>query len=368
MKPRDRVLRALAHESTDRPPFESSFVPEFAARLRADLGLPDDVRHDPHCGRWNGYDVEILTGQDMLTGCVGWVDNYYLEETPYTDEWGIEWRIKNYETPFGPGHYTEMARHPLADATLENGGLTAYQPPDPHRPELYDNLHRLMAEYHDDYYICGRLHCTIFETAWALRGFQRTLLDLAMEPELTDALMEIPFRYHAAVATHMAEVGVDMIWLGDDFGGQKNMLIAPSTWRTFFKERMARLIADARAIKPDITFAFHSDGAYWQIVPDLIEIGIDALNPIQPDSMDPARLKREFGDNLTFFGAIDVQKTLPFGTPESVAAEYRERAETLGVGGGWICAPTHHVQQDTPLENWWALVEAATGQPAARRR
>jgi uroporphyrinogen-III decarboxylase len=185
---------------------------------------------------------------------------------------------------------------------------------------------------------------------------------------LTDALLEIPYRYHAAVAVHMAEVGVDMIWLGDDFGGQKNMLISPATWRTFFKQRMATLIAAVRAVKPDICFAFHSDGAYWQIVPDLIEIGVDVLNPIQPDSMDPARLKREYGDRLSFFGAVDVQKTLPFGTPASVAAEVHERAATLGTDGGWICAPTHHVQQDTPMENWWALVGAVTGEPAPSPR
>lgn len=364
MKPRDRVLSALAHEAPDRPPFQASFTPEFATRLRAALGLPTNIRHDPHSGRWNGYELEILSGHDALCGCVGWVDNYYLEDAPYTDEWGIDWGIKHYATPFGPGAYTEMKRHPLAEATLENGQIAAYRAPDPHRPEIYDNLRRLVAEYAGDYYIISRLNCTIFETAWALRGFQRTLLDLAMEPELTDELLEIPYRYHSACGVHMAEAGVDMIWLGDDFGGQKNMLISPTTWRTFFKARMAQLIADARAVNPNLVFAFHSDGAYWQIVPDLIEIGVDVLNPIQPESMDPVRLKREYGDRLSFFGAIDVQKTLPFGTPASVAAEFHERAATLGAGGGWICAPTHHVQQDTPLENWLALVAAVTGRPA----
>ncbi len=361
MRPRDRLLAALAPEEPDRPPFLASFTPEFALRLRADLGLPTNIRHDPHCGRWNGYEVELATGQDALCGCVGWVDNYYLADEPYTDDWGIEWGIKEYETPFGRGAYTEMKRHPLATATPENGELERYRAPDPHRPELYDNLRRLKAEYGDEHYIIARLNCTIFETAWALRGFQRTLLDLRLDPEFTHALLDIPYRYHRAVGQQMAEIGVDMIWLGDDFGSQKNMLIAPETWREFFKERMAELIAHVRAVDPNLVFAFHSDGAYWQIVPDLIEIGVSVLNPIQPESMDPERLKREYGDRLSFFGAIDVQKTLPFGSPGDVRAEYAARAATLGTGGGWLCAPTHHVQQDTPLENWWALVEACTG-------
>jgi uroporphyrinogen decarboxylase len=354
MKPRDRVEMALAHETPDRAPFQATFVPEFAARLRADLGLPPIPLHDPHNGRWNGYALELATAQDALQCSLGWSTNYYLDTQPYTDEWGVVWATKTYTTPWGPGFFTEMKGHPLADADA----LAAYQPPDPMRPELYTNLERLLVEHKSEHYIIGRLHCTIFETAWALRGFQQMLLDFLMEPELTHAILEIPWRYHKEVACGMAARGVDMIWLGDDMGSQKNMLISPATWRTFFKERMAALIADVRAVRPDITIAYHSDGSIYPIIPDLIEIGVDVLNPIQPDSMDPARLKQEYGDRLTFFGAIDVQNTLPFGTAAQVRAEVKERNATLGAGGGWICAPTHHVQADTPLENFWALVHA----------
>ena len=354
MKPRERVEVALAHEAPDRPPFQATFVPEFAARLRADLGLAPIDLHDPHNGRWNGYDLEMATGQDALQCSVGWVTNYYLDTKPYTDEWGVVWATKNYATPWGPGFFTEMKGHPLADA----GALATYQPPDPDRPELYVNLERMLAEYGADYYMIGRLHCTIFETGWALRGFQQMLLDFLMEPELTQEILEIPYLYHKAVACQMAARGVDMIWLGDDVGSQRNMLISPATWRTFFKQRMATLIAEVRAIRPDITIAYHSDGSIYPIIPDLIEIGVDVLNPIQPDSMDPARLKSEYGDRLRFFGAIDVQNTLPFGTPADVRSEVAARRATIGAGGGWICAPTHHVQADTPLENFWAMVDA----------
>ena len=143
MKPRERVEMALAHEAPDRPPFQATFVPEFAARLRTELGLPPHGIHDPHNGRWNGYDLELATQQDALQCSVGWVTNYYLDTKPYTDEWGVEWATKTYATPWGPGFFTEMKRHPLADA----GALATYRPPDPHRAELYAHLERLIAAH-----------------------------------------------------------------------------------------------------------------------------------------------------------------------------------------------------------------------------
>jgi uroporphyrinogen-III decarboxylase len=138
------------------------------------------------------------------------------------------------------------------------------------------------------------------------------------------------------------------------------MLISPNHWRHFLKPRVATFIADLKAINPAVKVAYHSDGNILPIIPELIEIGLDILNPIQPASMDPAHLKREFGDKLCFWGSIDEQHTLPFGTPDSVRAEVLERLDTIGSGGGLIIGPTHHVQLDTPLENFWAMVHAIT--------
>jgi uroporphyrinogen-III decarboxylase len=119
---------------------------------------------------------------------------------------------------------------------------------------------------------------------------------------------------------------------------------------------MAEFISSLKALNPDLKVAYHSDGCIYPIIPDLIEIGLDILNPIQPQSMDPEKLKREYGENLCFWGSIDIQHTLPFGTPEDVRREVKDRLETLGKGGGLIIGPTHHVQLDTPMENFWALV------------
>lgn len=138
------------------------------------------------------------------------------------------------------------------------------------------------------------------------------------------------------------------------------MMISPRMWRKYFKPRMANFISELRKINPDIKIAYHSDGNVEPIIPELIEIGIDVLNPIQPASMDPAKIKSEYGDKLCFWGTIDEQKTLPFGTPEDVAKEVSQRLETVGFDGGLILAPTHHVQLDTPLENFWAMVNTIT--------
>jgi uroporphyrinogen-III decarboxylase len=165
------------------------------------------------------------------------------------------------------------------------------------------------------------------------------------------------------VAKKMAEMGVDMVWLGDDMGGQDNMLMSPETWRQFFKERMATIIAEIKNINPNIKVAYHTDGNNYPIIPELIEIGLDVLNPIQAECMDPKQLKKDFGNNICFFGAIDVQSTLPFGTPATVEAEVLERMRTIGKGGGWLCAPTHHIQLDTPMENFWALVNTTKNTP-----
>jgi uroporphyrinogen-III decarboxylase len=124
---------------------------------------------------------------------------------------------------------------------------------------------------------------------------------------------------------------------------------------------MAHIIERLKVINPGVKVAYHTDGCVYAIIPELIEIGLDVLNPIQPAAMDPSRLKREYGKELCFWGSIDEQYTLPFGTPDQVRQEVLSRIDTLGVGGGLILAPTHHLQLDTPLANFWAMVEAVTG-------
>jgi uroporphyrinogen decarboxylase len=361
MNHRERVSAALRHEEPDRCPMQVSFTPEFAERLRANLAR-DATRlnlsragHNPH-GGGNTHALERALGEDMLLTSVGWANSYYQGEGEYTDEWGVTWRASPYETPFGTGHYTEMVRHPLAD----DDALSRYHAPDPQRPELYQDAQRTLEQFAADYWIVGVTVTTIWETAWALRGYERLLSDLLLNPNLAEAILELPYQYHLTAAKRLVELGVDMIWIGDDVGSQRAMLMSPRHWRKFLKPRLATFINALKTINPQVKIAYHSDGNIAPIIPELIEIGLDVLNPVQPNCMDLAELKRLYGDHLCFWGAIDEQQTLPFGTPADVRREVLTRLRTIGQGGGLILGPTHHVQLDTPMENFWAMIEAIT--------
>ena len=364
MKHRERVLMALNHEEADRCPWQASFTPEFVARLKTHLGLKDSEFHNPH-GGGNTYVLERMLDQDMLLTSVGWANSYYATETysrngeTYTDEWGITFKNTRYDTKFGRGYYTEMGGHPLADERA----IETYQPPDPDRPELYTEANRVITEYKGEYWIVGVTVTTVFETAWALRGYEQMLMDFALNPDLIERIFDIPFKYHLTAAKKLVQMGVDMIWIGDDVGGQTSMVVSPATWRRFFRPRMATFISTLKNINPNVKIAYHSDGFIYPIISDLIEIGLDVLNPIQPQSMDPDKLKKEFGDRLCFWGSIDEQHTLPFGAPADVQSEVLKRLRTLGKNGGLILGPTHHVQLDTPLENFWALANTVTKTP-----
>jgi uroporphyrinogen decarboxylase len=158
---------------------------------------------------------------------------------------------------------------------------------------------------------------------------------------------------------HLVETGVDIIYLGDDFGSQSSMLISPEMFREFFKPRYAKLYARFREINPAVRIAHHSCGYILPIIDDFVELGLDVLNPIQPLAMDPSEIKKRFGKRLTLWGTVDEQRVLPFGTAEEVASEVKLRLRTVAPGGGFILAPAHNVQADTPLANILALYETA---------
>jgi uroporphyrinogen decarboxylase len=339
-----------------------SFTPEFAARIEADLKLKDLGFHNPH-GGGNAYELERGLDEDMLLTSVGWVNGYYQngyqDVESYPDEWGVTWKTVGYQTRFGKGKYTEPFGHPLAD----NEKLEVYSAPDPNRPTLYAEAKRVIQDYKGEYWIVGVTPTTIFETAWALRGYEQLLVDMAIDSDRANRVLDFPYHYHTTVTQHLVRLGVDMIWLGDDVGGQDSMLMSPKMWRKYLKPRMAELIASLRSINPQIKIAYHTDGVVYQIIPELIEIGIDVLNPIQPMAMDPEKLKETYSDRLCFWGSIDIQQTMPFGTPLDVKKEVITRLKTIGRCGGLLIGPTHNLQLDTPLENFWALVNTIQQTP-----
>lgn len=366
MRHRDRVEMALNHEAPDRCPMQISFTPEFQERLQRQFEQ-NPQKFPVLCNKNDPFHLELALDQDMLLTFSGRLSSEYeerhqrLPDGTTVDEWGIIRKDIFYETRFGSGSYQEMVGFPLADEQA----IFAYKPPDPNNPALYLEAEKLIREYSREYWIVGCAVTTIFETAWALRGYENILMDFLINPDFVEQLLNIPFQYNLTVAKNLTRMGADMIWLGDDVGAQNDMLISPELWRKFLKPKMAEIISSVKTINPGVKVAYHSDGYIIPIIPDLIEIGLDVLNPIQPQSMNPARIKKEFGDNLSFWGSIDEQQTLPFGTVDDVRTEITTLLKTIGKDGGLILAPTHNVQLDTPMENFWVMVDTIRNTPYA---
>jgi uroporphyrinogen decarboxylase len=255
--------------------------------------------------------------------------------------------------------YMELVRHPLAGVeTVQD--IAAYRFPDPLAEGRYDDAAALIKRYQGEYFIWGDIEGCLFAPARHLVGMEKLLRDMATGEAYVEALLDRCLEFIIAVGTRLAALGVDGLWGGDDFGGQTGLLISPKMWRRLFKERYRQLHAALKAVNPDLVLAQHSCGAVAPILDDWIETGLEVFNPVQPNvpGHAPEELKRRFGQRLAFWGGVDQQRLLPFGAPAEIAAEVRQLIETLGVGGGYLIAPAHIIQADTPLENVEAFIAA----------
>jgi uroporphyrinogen decarboxylase len=343
MTHRERVLTALNHEEPDRVPVYVEYTPEAKARMLAHVRKSSAAPGDA--------DLDSLLDHDLRSFQIGPVTGYHLRDEPeYEDEWGIGW--KWVQNAVG-SRYTEIAVHPLADIT----DPAAIKVPDFRREERYAKCIELVRNHGRDCCIIGSIVCTLFELSWYLRGLTRVLQDMCLNKDFLHAYLDKLLDWAMQAGARLVEAGVDIIYLGDDFGSQASMLISPGMFREFFKPRYARLYARFKEINPAIRIAHHSCGYILPLIDDFVEIGLDVLNPVQPLAMDPSAIKQRFGKRLTLWGTVDEQRVLPFGTVEEVAEEVKLRLRTIAPGGGFILAPAHNVQADTPLANILAVYE-----------
>ncbi|MBN1315066.1 MAG: hypothetical protein JXA42_06345 [Anaerolineales bacterium] len=352
MTPRQRVLTALNRQEPDRVPFEL-FLGLTPALLDVFVARTGELDPDAY---WN-VPVRSVSFRTPPTFEL-WrrYADYYPPELPAGA------RI----TPFGVALVHGSVEHfvhqiyPLMNATRLEEFLD-YPLPDPQEPARHAHLKKAVKDLHDqELAVQGELYVTIFETAWSIRGFEETLADLILHPDMIGALFDRLTAMRVIQARQMARAGVDVLRLGDDVACQRGMLMSPKMWRRWLKPRMATIIQAARDVKPDIHIFYHSDGDCRAIIPDLIEIGVTVLNPVQPECMDPAALKIEYGDRLAFWGTIGTQTTMPFGTPDEIRAVVNERIETVGKGGGLVISPTHTLEPDVPWENIVALIDSVS--------
>lgn len=370
MTSRERVKIALDHREPDRVPFDCNFVYEGYLRLKEYLGLKTKNEVYPS-SPWLAISnpIELLHELNIDLCYIGLgkarnVPDFEYGMENYTDEWGVTFR--KVEHPTGLNY--EIFDPVLVDATIDD--LENYPWPDPHNPELTEGLKEKAQDLYEntDFALIGKFSNSIFEQAFYMRGFEQILMDLSLNPEFVEALMG----KLVDIALARLDVGLKACgkfiqcvrFAGDDMGQQNGPLMSPRMFRRVIKPQFSRYYKEARTLidqyNPEIKIMAHTDGDVYPIIPDYIEMGLDVLNPVQPyvAEMEHDKLKDEFGNRLSFHAAIDIQRVMPFGTPEEVKAEAIKTMRLLGPNGGFILAPSHYLQADVPPENIIALRDA----------
>lgn len=356
MNSRERVSMALAHREPDRVPIDYWGTTEINRRLLARFGFK--------------------TMEDLLQAFD--VDFRYIDGPRYIgpppslrpnardeDHWGVPRVRVNFGDGDKGGAYQEVTDFPLADAQSV-ADLEAY--PKWPSPDWFDYecVRAQVAEARASgkivVFVGDRTNrAAQLKPAMYLRGVDRIFMDMALNPEIAEYLFHRIAAFYCEYCRRTFEAagnGIDIFMSGDDFGTQNGLMMSPAMWRQFLRPGFKAYIDLAK--RYGYRVAHHSCGSILPIIDDMIDCGLDILNPIQPgvSGMERHELKRRFGRRLTFHGSISIQKTLPFGTPDDIRAEVRERVETLAPGGGFIFCTAHNIQADTPLENVQALFDA----------
>jgi uroporphyrinogen decarboxylase len=354
MNSKQRFLKAINMEEPDRVPILANLTSQVAEKVGSLYGLPYEPHEAYLSDRVSFTEILLHLGNDAVMIGPGRDQNRptrVLEDGTTEDEWGIVRKMV--------GFYCETVKKPLENAnTVED--INNYRMPDPLAQGRWDLAEKAVAKYAGEYGIVGNLEVTLFELANDLMGMEKLMMDLATGEDYVISLFDRIIDYQNECGKKMIDMGADMILTGDDVGTQRGMLISPEMWREIFKPRMKKLYDSLRSFNPEVKIAYHSCGSIVPIIEDLIEIGVDFLNPIQPmaEGMVLEMFKKKYGDRLGFFGGVDVQHVLPSGSVNDVIEEVKLRIRSAGHGGGFIIAPTHNIQPDTPVQNVIAFFEA----------
>jgi uroporphyrinogen decarboxylase len=383
MNSRDRCLASLDHREPDRVPFDLGGSAQTGihvtayARLRRHLALPErEPRLRNLVGQIAEPEEDLLDRLRVDTRLVpqgapflgrapggGNPDGPDVREEDdswtFTDEWGIGWRM-----PKEGGFYFDMVRHPFDGENVEEREKN-YCWPDPLAPRRFAGLReRIQAARRKGKLVVLNGPCAgILEVYSWLRGYLRFYLDLAESPRIVERFLDRLLEFKSAFwASALAEFGdsVEVVNEADDLAGQNGLLLSPDTYRRLIKPRHARLFAAIKKAAPRVKIFFHSCGAVRPLIPDLIEAGVDILNPLQLSAkgMNPFELKKEFGRDLVFWGGgVDTQGIFTTGTPREIRDHVRENIEALAPGGGFVLATVHNTQANVPPQNFMAMWE-----------
>jgi uroporphyrinogen decarboxylase len=358
MTSRERVLACLAHQPTDRvprllyeeaigytPPIEKMLRLKCAPREPRDYFAMDITRVVENPTRLPVARFAPWLGANAAVAL----------ESGQVDQWGVWWRQGNF-------HHFAHVESTLREAR-ELAQLEEYPWPDMDQPYRFEGVRQGVEALHAQGFAVAAFAGSIFEQAWYLRGMEELMIDMHESSAMARYLFNRTSACQRYAAQQFARAGVDIVITGDDVAGQNGLIMSIPMWREYLKPLQA---ATARAVKdanPESYVFYHCDGNVASLIPDLIETGIDILNPVQPECMDPAAIKQQYGDRLSFWGTVSVQRTMPRGTPDEVRAEVRQRIRQVGRGGGFILAPAHVLGPEVPWENVVAFFEAADSEP-----
>ena len=344
MTHRENFLRAVRRESPECVPFWMELCPSLKEELKKRYGT-EDVQE--------AFDTPIRyvgMGPTKLTTDFRKYFEYFPEDA-YTDEWGVGY------APGSVAHFATFLSPMKNFETPEE--VAAFPEPDFLEEYRWEPVRKEVKRLHEAGYPAVFSAVQVFEPAWYLRGLENLLSDMLTDEEMAEACIGRVQRLMEGVSRKAAESGCDAILFGDDVATQRAMMMSVPLWRKWLKPAMEACIAAAKAANPGVIALYHSDGVVYDIVEELIGIGVDVLNPVQPECVEPALLKEKYGQRLSFYGCVGTQTVMPFGTAEDVRKTVRELFDTVGKGGGLLLCPTHMLEPEVPWENIEAFVETA---------
>jgi uroporphyrinogen decarboxylase len=369
MTHRERVLCALNHQEPDRVPLDlggnrsTSLVVETCESLNRYLGIRAPTRIYSKWLNIAHANEEVLRRFDIDTRGVsaGDPDNWQdiiFPDGSYQDEWGVV-RSKPKDSL-----YYDLTRAPFqGEPTIAD--LEKFSWPDPHDPGRCRGLAEEAARLHEgsDYAVVLNLPGGVVHQSQFMRGFEGWFTDLILNPSFFHALLEkICDLWIEMAKEELDAVGnqIDICFYGDDMAFQNGPMMSMELYRKMIKPHHKRLFSYVKS-RTSAKILYHTCGSVIHLIPDLIELGVDVLNPVQVSAkgMDTRLLKQEFGKDISFWGAIDTQRVLPFGSPEEVAGEVRRRIDDLGPGGGYVLCAVHNIQADVSAQNICAMYDAA---------
>jgi len=373
---RERVLTALDHREPDRVPIDlggnQTGIHKFAYKALIDhLGLAEEIEIMDAVQQLARPSEAVLERLHVDTRYVaaGGAEEYPTEIVrrerggrvwqDLTDEFGVTWSM-----PEDHPYYSDITHSPLADLSLDE--IRAYPFPRGDLPSRFVGLRdrALVLRRETPYAVISGISGVVYEICWYMRGLERLFLDMIEQPEVLETIIDHTLQYWLDwFRLFLDEVGdvVDVIMIGDDLTGQHGPLFSPRIYRSIVKPRHKRLVQYIKS-RTSAKVWYHTCGAAAEYIPDLLDNGIDILNPVQisADDMGPASLKARFGDRLSFWGGgIDAQRVLPRATPEEVRAEVRRNLADFMPGGGYVFNNVHNIQADVPPGNVVALFDAA---------